>query len=219
MRRTNMIDAAHYLSIPFSLGQCFCGDGGGGGATGGLGGLILLTLAIGTWILGRWAWSVWTLRGVSNVNKTVRIAIIVGLALAVGAVVVAKRTPAPTAAGAEASPALTAPADSPVANSPQSPAAAKLPRLLDLGATTCIPCKMMAPILEELKTEYASKLQVDFIDVWKTPAAGQPYGIDSIPTQIFFDASGKELYRHTGFIDKTDILAKWTELGLDLSQK
>jgi len=76
---------------------------------------------------------------------------------------------------------------------------------------------MMAPILEGLKKEYAGKMQVDFIDVWKDPAAGEPYRIDGIPTQIFFDASGKELYRHGGFIDKADILAKWKELGLDFS--
>ena len=151
-------------------------------------------------------------------NKTLRVGVIVALALAVGAVVVAKRVSPPTTAGALASPVVTAPPEAPVASAPQSPATAKLPRLLDLGASACIPCKMMAPILEELKTEYAGKLQVDFIDVWKNPAAGEPYGIASIPTQIFFDASGKELYRHVGFLDKAAILAKWKELGFDLPQ-
>ena len=151
-------------------------------------------------------------------NKTLRVGVIVALALAVGAVVVAKRVSPPTTAGALASPVVTAPPEAPVASAPQSPATAKLPRLLDLGASACIPCKMMAPILEELKTEYAGKLQVDFIDVWKNPAAGEPYGIASIPTQIFFDASGKELYRHVGFVDKAAILAKWKELGFDLPQ-
>jgi thioredoxin 1 len=91
-----------------------------------------------------------------------------------------------------------------------------LPRLVDLGATKCIPCKLMAPVLEELKKEYAGKLQVDFIDVWEKPEAGKPYNIEVIPTQIFFDANGKELYRHIGFFAKADILAKWKELGVDL---
>ena len=75
---------------------------------------------------------------------------------------------------------------------------------------------MMAPILEELKKEYAGKMQVDFIDVWENEAAGQQYRIDGIPTQIFFDASGRELYRHEGFMPKEDILAKWKELGFSL---
>jgi thiol-disulfide isomerase/thioredoxin len=95
----------------------------------------------------------------------------------------------------------------------------KLPRLVDLGADKCIPCKMMAPILKELKTEYAGRMDVEFIDVWKNPDAGKPYKIQLIPTQIFFDASGKERFRHEGFFGKEDILAKWKELGVDLKGK
>ena len=96
------------------------------------------------------------------------------------------------------------------------PAKTSLPKLLDLGAGKCIPCKAMAPILEQLKKDYAGRLEVEFIDVWKNPDAGKPYGIQMIPTQIFFDTSGKELFRHTGFFGKDDILAKWKELGVDL---
>jgi thioredoxin 1 len=92
-----------------------------------------------------------------------------------------------------------------------------LPRMVDLGADKCIPCKMMAPILKELKSEYEGTLIVDFIDVWKNPDEGPKYGIKLIPTQIFFDASGKERFRHEGFISKEDILAKWKELGVDLA--
>ena len=91
------------------------------------------------------------------------------------------------------------------------------PRLLDLGATTCIPCKKMAPILEELRTEYEGRLDVEFVDVWRMPGVANQYGVQSIPTQIFFDVSGKELYRHEGFFAKEDILKKWRELGVDLT--
>lgn len=91
-----------------------------------------------------------------------------------------------------------------------------LPRFVDLGADKCIPCKAMAPILEELKQEYAGKMDVQFIDIWKNPDAGTEYGIQIIPTQIFYDASGKELFRHTGFIGKEAILAKWNELGVNI---
>ncbi|MDD3967069.1 MAG: thioredoxin family protein [Candidatus Marinimicrobia bacterium] len=96
-----------------------------------------------------------------------------------------------------------------------------LPKLLDLGADKCIPCKEMAPILEELKKEYAGVLDVEFIDVWKpeNQQAAEKYGIRSIPTQIFFDPEGKELWRHVGFISKADILNKWKELGYSLKAK
>jgi thioredoxin 1 len=100
-----------------------------------------------------------------------------------------------------------------------APAKADLPRLVDLGADKCIPCKLMAPILKELKQEYAGRMEVQFIDVWKTPDAGKAYHINLIPTQIFFDADDKELFRHEGFLSKADILAKWKELGIDLKTK
>jgi thioredoxin 1 len=92
-----------------------------------------------------------------------------------------------------------------------------LPALIDLGAGECIPCKMMAPILEELKKEYAGRLEVRFIDVWKKPDEAGKYGIKLIPTQIFYDTSGKELFRHEGFYSKEDILAKWKEFGVDFT--
>ncbi len=75
---------------------------------------------------------------------------------------------------------------------------------------------MMAPILDELKREYAGKLEVEFVDVWLTPDAGKKYRVALIPTQIFFDAGGKELFRHEGFYAKKAILEKWKEMGVDL---
>ena len=74
---------------------------------------------------------------------------------------------------------------------------------------------MMAPILEELKKEYAGVFEVEFIDVWEKPAEAEKHGIETIPTQIFFDASGKELFRHVGFFSKEEILAKWKEFGVE----
>jgi thioredoxin 1 len=109
--------------------------------------------------------------------------------------------------------ALAAEAAKPAATN--APTKAALPRLVDLGADKCIPCKMMAPVLKELKKEYAGRMEVQFIDVWKAPEAGKAYHINLIPTQIFFDAAGKELFRHEGFFSKTDILTKWKELGVE----
>src|SRR5581483_8479390 len=67
--------------------------------------------------------------------------------------------------------------------------------------------------------EYVGRMDVEFIDVWKSPDAGKGHKIQLIPTQIFFDASGKELFRHEGFYGKEDILGKWKELGVDLKGK
>ena len=89
-----------------------------------------------------------------------------------------------------------------------------LPKLIDLGADKCIPCKMMKPILDDLKVNYATTFTTEFIDVWEDAEAGKTYAINLIPTQIFFGADGKELYRHEGFFSKEDILAKWKELGV-----
>lgn len=91
-----------------------------------------------------------------------------------------------------------------------------LPRLLDLGAGECIPCKMMAPILDELKKEYANQFEVVFVDVWENPEEAKAHNIRLIPTQIFFNPEGKELFRHEGFFAKEAILKKWTELGIHL---
>ncbi len=97
-------------------------------------------------------------------------------------------------------------------------AQAGLPKLVDLGASQCIPCKMMVPVLDELEKEYAGVMAVEFIDAWQpeNQEAVRSYGIKEIPTQIFLDPDGKELWRHVGFIAKDDILAKWYELGYNL---
>ena len=152
----------------------------------------------------------------------------VALALALGVIVfgkLANKGPSaccsggicPFPATAPGSAAVPAAAAVPVAAVVASPAAANLPRLVDLGAGKCIPCKLMAPILEELKKTYAGKLDVQFIDVWVNPDEGPKYGIKIIPTQIFYDTAGKELFRHEGFFSREDILAKWKEFGVDLS--
>jgi thioredoxin 1 len=91
-----------------------------------------------------------------------------------------------------------------------------IPRLVDLGAGKCIPCKAMAPILEQLRADYAGRLEVTFIDVWKDPGVGEPFRIRMIPTQIFYGADGRELGRHEGFMSREEILAQWKVLGVEL---
>jgi thioredoxin 1 len=96
----------------------------------------------------------------------------------------------------------------------RSEGAALMPRLVDLGRGTCIPCKMMAPILEELKREYEGRAVVEVIDLREDGQAGSDYAIRVIPTQIFFDSEGKEVWRHEGFLPKDTIIAKFTEMGV-----
>ena len=77
--------------------------------------------------------------------------------------------------------------------------------MIDLGAKSCIPCKMMAPILEKLEAEYKGRADVVFIDVWKDQSAGEKYGIRAIPTQIFYNKEGHEVSRHEGFLGEKEI--------------
>jgi len=93
--------------------------------------------------------------------------------------------------------------------------ATKLPILVDLGKGTCIPCKKMKPILEELSVEYEGRAIVKVIDLRYEPQEAKRYKIRLIPTQIFYDAEGNEVYRHEGFMDKRSIEMKFAEMGVN----
>ncbi len=86
--------------------------------------------------------------------------------------------------------------------------------MIDIGAKECIPCKMMAPIMDSLEKEYEGRAAIVFIDVWKNKEQGKRFGIRSIPTQIFYDKEGKEVYRHEGFLSKESIVAQLEQLGV-----
>ncbi|MEI8172557.1 MAG: thioredoxin family protein [Deltaproteobacteria bacterium] len=86
--------------------------------------------------------------------------------------------------------------------------------MVDLGARKCIPCKMMAPILERLEKRYAGKAAIIFLDVWEDPKPADHFGIRGIPTQIFFDKAGKEVYRHVGFMSEEAIVARLKSMGV-----
>ena len=74
----------------------------------------------------------------------------------------------------------------------------------------------MAKVLDALRASQGAKLQVDFIDVFERPEAADAYKIALIPTQIFFDGTGKEIFRHQGYFSHDDILKKFRELGMKL---
>jgi len=86
--------------------------------------------------------------------------------------------------------------------------------MVDLGATQCIPCKMMAPILAKLEKKYTGRAAIVFLDVWKDPKPAHRFSIGGIPTQIFFDKDGKEIFRHLGFLSEEEIVRRLKDMGV-----
>jgi thioredoxin 1 len=88
------------------------------------------------------------------------------------------------------------------------------PVLVDFGANNCVPCRQMRPILKELGQEYAGKAEVLVIDVYKYQNLAKDYKVALIPTLVFFDAKGKEIFRQMGAMEKDKIAAKLKEIGV-----
>ena len=122
---------------------------------------------------------------------------------AVGSVA-ATRTQADEVSGPEES--------APGAGSPAK--ASQLPAVIDLGRGKCIPCKQMKPILDELAKEYEGRARVEIIDIGDRPDQADEYGVEVIPTQIFINAQGEEVFRHKGFMPKQDIVAQLQAMGV-----
>jgi len=153
-------------------------------------------------------------------SNTVKIIIVAALVLAILLVVILKQTTSPNVVVQVNvnSPTNTNNNEKSLNSLTPAPQTKALPALIDLGAGKCIPCKLMAPMLEQLKKEYAGILKVEVLDIEENPDLITKYSVRVIPTQIFFNASGKELFRHEGFYSKEDILAKWKELGVELEK-
>jgi thioredoxin 1 len=90
----------------------------------------------------------------------------------------------------------------------------KLPTMVDFGSDNCLPCIQMKPIVAELQKEYKDKANILLLDVDEYTDLTRKYRIVVIPTQIFFDTSGNETYRHMGFYPKEDILTQLRKAGL-----
>jgi thioredoxin 1 len=176
--------------------------------------LLLLALIGGTWLAIYGLQRTFKKKGGDRMDKSKKIAIVAALIAAITVVLIVRQnesdeTQTPTGAGAaeQTASALT----------PEQLTGNGRPTLIDLGSDTCIPCKQMAPILEEMKKAYAGSLDVHFLDVHKDPNLIPLYNVKLIPLQIFYDAAGKEIFRHEGYFAKEDILAKWKEFGVELT--
>ena len=89
-----------------------------------------------------------------------------------------------------------------------------VPTMVDLGANECIPCKMMVPVMEKVEKKYQGKAAIVFIDVWKDKEPARRFGIRAIPTQIFFNKEGKEVFRHEGFMSEAEIEQVFKKMGV-----
>ena len=87
--------------------------------------------------------------------------------------------------------------------------------MIDLGKKTCTQCKMMAPILEKLKIKYQGKAEIIFINLLDDPEQQYRFELKALPTQIFFNREGKEIYRHTGFMSEKAIIEQLNKMGVE----
>ncbi len=84
--------------------------------------------------------------------------------------------------------------------------------MVDIGSTTCIPCKMMEPVLKSLRAVYKERAAIVFVDINKHSSASRYFGLNAIPTQIFYDKNGVEQWRHVGFLNQGKAAARLNEL-------
>jgi thioredoxin 1 len=97
---------------------------------------------------------------------------------------------------------------------PKDVAQSPLPKLLDFGRGICIPCKKMAPILQELSEEYKGRVIIKIIEIDQDRKLTEANNIRLIPTQIFFDSQNKEVFRHEGFMYKEEIKKVFEKMGV-----
>ena len=140
--------------------------------------------------------------------------IVMGLILAILFVMAYRDNPSARAVEDNQMASVTEPA---TASNPEAAATEpgnRLPQFVEVGAESCIPCKMMQPILDEMRVQYAGQIEIVMADVWKDPELGRKYNVRSIPTQVIYDGDGVEVFRHVGFWPKDEIDVKLKELGL-----
>jgi thioredoxin 1 len=88
------------------------------------------------------------------------------------------------------------------------------PTMVDFGSKGCIPCDMLAPILKTLQDKHKGKANIVVVLTGEEPVLASRYGAEIIPLQIFYDKTGKEVFRHIGFYPQKDIEEKLSEIGV-----
>lgn len=88
------------------------------------------------------------------------------------------------------------------------------PSLIEFGASGCVPCDMMQPILDKLRKTHAERLNVVFVHVGQEKVLAARFGIRSIPVQVFYDPSGNEVFRHEGFFAEAEVNKILAKIGV-----
>jgi thioredoxin 1 len=88
------------------------------------------------------------------------------------------------------------------------------PSLIEFGASGCVPCDMMQPILDKLRKTHGDRLNVVFVHVGQEKVLAARFGIRSIPVQVFYDPNGNEVFRHEGFFAEAEVNKILAKIGV-----
>jgi thiol-disulfide isomerase/thioredoxin len=88
--------------------------------------------------------------------------------------------------------------------------------LLEFGATGCISCRMMEKVMEDVRSKYPTEIKVKFLNVLQPVNQDMMkyFGVAAIPTQVLLDISGKEVFRHTGYISFDDLNKEFQKINI-----
>lgn len=88
------------------------------------------------------------------------------------------------------------------------------PMVVDFGSNSCIPCRQLRPVLQKIRKDYTGKLEVLIIDIRNNQKLASDYQIQVIPTVVFFDPAGKEIFRHQGFMSEEKVKEQLAKMGV-----
>ena len=103
-----------------------------------------------------------------------------------------------------------------VAASPSTPTAG-LPRMVEIGSDSCATCIAMQQVVADLRTHHAGRLEVVSINLRQYPEQVQVWKIKFIPTQVFLNGQGRELFRHVGYLPRQAVEECFATLGFPLA--
>jgi len=87
--------------------------------------------------------------------------------------------------------------------------------MINLESHACPACRRMVPVLEAIGKRFEGRVSVILIDVDKDPGQLDRFKTEYVPLQVFFNAEGKEVYRHVGFMPEEDIVAQLRKMGVE----
>jgi thioredoxin 1 len=88
------------------------------------------------------------------------------------------------------------------------------PMVVDFGSNRCIPCRQLRPVLQKVRKDHEGKLEVLIIEIQKNQQLAAEYQIQVMPTVVFIDKAGKEVFRHQGFMSEEKIKEQLAKMGV-----